>query len=51
LFQKGHLVLEKSKKFHAYSGTNESLFRLWLKLLHVMLDVILIMSLVVIAVE
>jgi hypothetical protein len=35
-------VLEKSKKFHTYSGTNESLFRLWLRLLHVMLDVILI---------
>jgi hypothetical protein len=36
-------VLEKIKKFHAYSGTNGSLFRLWLRLLHVMLDVILIM--------
>jgi hypothetical protein len=35
-------VLEKRKKFHAYSGTNGSLFRLWLRLLHVMLDVILI---------
>jgi hypothetical protein len=47
LFQKGWLVLEKSKKFHAYSGTNGSLFRLWLRLLHVMLDVILIICLVV----
>jgi hypothetical protein len=47
LFQKGLLVLEKSKKFHDYSGTNGSLFRLWLRLLHVMLDVILIICLVV----
>jgi hypothetical protein len=43
-------VLEKSKKFHAYSGTNVSLFRLWLRLLHGMLDVILIICLVVFAV-
>jgi hypothetical protein len=47
LFQKGWLVLEKRKKFHAYSGTNGSLFRLWLRLLHVMLDVIFIICLVV----
>jgi hypothetical protein len=40
-------VLEKRKKFHAYSCTNESLFRLWLRLLHVRLDVILIICLVV----
>jgi hypothetical protein len=40
-------VLEKRKKFHAYSGTNRSLFRLWLRLLHVMLVVILIVCLVV----
>jgi hypothetical protein len=40
-------VLEKSKKFHAYSGTNGSLFELWLRLLHVMLDVIMIICLVV----
>jgi hypothetical protein len=46
LFQKGWLVLEKTKKFHDYSGTNGSLFRLWLRLLHVMLDVILIISLI-----
>jgi hypothetical protein len=35
-------VLEKRKKFHAYGGTNGSLFRQWLRLLHVMLDAILI---------
>jgi hypothetical protein len=35
-------VLEKSTKFHDYGGTNGSLFRLWLRVLHVMLDVILI---------
>jgi hypothetical protein len=50
LFQKGRIVLKKKKKFHAYSGTNGSLFRLWLRLLHVMLDVILIVRLVVFAV-
>jgi hypothetical protein len=44
------MVLEKRKKFHDYSGTNGSLFRLWLRLLHVMLDVILIVCLVVFAV-
>jgi hypothetical protein len=38
-------VLEKSKKFHVYSGTNGSLFRLWLRLLHSMLDVIFIICL------
>jgi hypothetical protein len=43
-------VLEKSKPFYAYSGTNGSVFRLWLRLLHAMLDVILIICLVVIAV-
>jgi uncharacterized membrane protein len=37
----------KGKKNHAYSGTNGSLFGLWLRLLHVMLDVILIVCLVV----
>jgi hypothetical protein len=40
----------KREKNHAYSGTNGSLFRLWLGLLHVMLDVILIVCLVVFAV-
>jgi hypothetical protein len=44
------MVLEKRKKFHDYSGTNGSLFRLWLRLLHVMLDVSLIVCLVVFAV-
>jgi hypothetical protein len=43
------MVLEKRKKFHDYSGTNGSLFRLWLRLLHVMLDVILIVCVVVFA--
>jgi hypothetical protein len=38
---------EKKVSIHAYSGTNGSLFRLWLRLLHVMLDVILIVCLVV----
>jgi hypothetical protein len=41
------MVLEKRKKFHAYSGTNGSLFRPWLRLLHVMLDVVFIVYLVV----
>jgi hypothetical protein len=40
------MVLEKRKSFHAYSGTNGSLFRLRLRLLHVMLDVVLIVCLV-----
>jgi hypothetical protein len=44
------MVLEKRKKFHDYSGTNGSLFRLRLRLLHVMLDVILIVYLVFFAV-
>jgi hypothetical protein len=43
-------VLAKRKKFHDYSGTNGTLFRLWLRLLHVMLDIILIVRLVVFAV-
>ena len=47
LFQTSLLVLEKSKIFHAYSGAMGSLFRLWLGLWHVMLDVILIMCLVI----
>jgi hypothetical protein len=40
----------KEKKNHAYSGTNGSLFRLLLRLLHVMIDVVLIVCLVVFAV-
>jgi hypothetical protein len=31
-FKKVWMVLEKRKKFHDYSGTNGSLFRLWLRL-------------------
>jgi hypothetical protein len=49
-FKKGLNGVGKEKKFHAYSGTNGSLFRLWPRLLHVMLDVILIVCLVVFAV-
>jgi hypothetical protein len=44
------MVLEKRKNFHAKSGTKRSLFRLWLRLLRTMLDVILIVCLVVFAV-
>jgi hypothetical protein len=50
LFQKGLNGVGKEKKFHTYSGTNGSLFRLRLTLLHVILDVILIVCLVVFAV-
>jgi hypothetical protein len=49
-FKKIEWCWKREKKFHAYSGTNESLVRLWLRLLHVMLDVILIVCLVVLAV-
>jgi hypothetical protein len=49
-FKKVWMVLKKRKKFHAYSGTNGSMFRLWLRLLHVMLDIILIVCLVIFAV-
>jgi hypothetical protein len=41
------MVLEKIKKFHAISGTKRSLFRLRLRLLHAMLNVILIVCLVI----
>jgi hypothetical protein len=44
------MVLEKRKKFHANSGINGTLFRLRLRLLPVMRDVILIVCLVVFAV-
>jgi hypothetical protein len=51
LFQKGLNGVGKEKKsFHDYSGTNGSFFRLWLRLLHVMLDIVLIVCLVVFAV-
>ena len=46
LFKKGWLAVEKSKIFHAYSDAMGSLFRLWLRLWHLKLDVILILFLV-----
>jgi hypothetical protein len=46
-FKKVWMVLEKRKKFHAKNGTKRSLFRLRLRLLHAMLDVVLIVCLVV----
>jgi hypothetical protein len=46
-FKKAWMVLEKRKKFHAKSGTKRSLFRLRLRLLHVMLNVVSIVCLVV----
>jgi hypothetical protein len=49
-FKKVWMVLEKRKSFHAHTGTNGSLFRLRLRLLYVMLDVILIVCLVFFAV-
>jgi hypothetical protein len=48
--QKGLNGVGKEKKFLAKSGTKRSLFRLRLRLLHAMLDVILIVCLVVFAV-
>jgi hypothetical protein len=48
LFQKGLLVLEKSKPLDAYSDAKRELFGLLLRLYHVMLDIILIICLVVI---
>jgi hypothetical protein len=45
-YKKGLKGVGKRKKFHDYSGTNGSLFTLWLRLLHVMLDVIFIVCLV-----
>jgi hypothetical protein len=41
------MVLNKRKKFHVKSGTKRSLFRLRLRHLHAMLDVVLIVCLVV----
>jgi hypothetical protein len=49
-FKKVWMVLEKRKKFHAKSGRKRSLFRLRLRLLHTMLDVILIVCLVIFAI-
>jgi hypothetical protein len=50
LFQKGLNGVGKVKKFHAKSGTKRSLFRLRLRLLHAMLDIVLIVCLVIFAV-
>jgi hypothetical protein len=47
LFQKSSNGVGEEKKFHAKSGTERSLFRLRLRLLHIVLDVILIVRLVV----
>jgi hypothetical protein len=44
------MVLEKRKSFMQKSGTKKSLFRLQLRLLHVVLDVVLIVCLVIFAV-
>jgi hypothetical protein len=44
------MMLEKRKKFHAKNGTKRSLFRLRLRLLHAMLDVILIVCFVIFAI-
>jgi hypothetical protein len=45
--KKVRMVLEKSKKFMQKSGTKRSLFRLRLRLFHVVLDIVLIVCLVV----
>ena len=44
------MALEKSKIFHAYRDAMGSLFRPWIRLWNVMLDVILMLCLVVIGV-
>jgi hypothetical protein len=49
-FKKVRMVLEKRKSFMQKSGTKRSLFRLWPRLLHAMLDVVLIVCLVIFAV-
>jgi hypothetical protein len=49
-FKKVWIVLEKRKSFLQKSGTKRSLFRLRLRLFHVMLDVVLIVCLVIFAV-
>jgi hypothetical protein len=46
-FKKVRMVLEKRKSFMQKSGTKRSLFRLWLRLFHAMLDVVLIVCLVI----
>jgi hypothetical protein len=47
VFKKVQMVLEKRKSFMQKSGTRRSLFRLRIRLLHVMFDVILIVCLVI----
>jgi hypothetical protein len=47
LFQKGSNDVGKEKKIHAKSGTKRSMCRLRLRLLHVVLDIILMVCLVV----
>jgi hypothetical protein len=49
-FQKVRMVLEKRKSFMHKSGTKRSLFRLRLRLFHVMFDVVLVVCLVIFAV-
>jgi hypothetical protein len=44
------MVLERRKSFMQKSGTKRSLFRLWLRLFHAMLDVVLIVGSVIFAV-
>jgi hypothetical protein len=41
------MVLEKRKSFMQKSGTKRSLFRLWLRLFHAMLDIVFIVCLVI----
>jgi hypothetical protein len=48
--KKGSNGVGKEKKFHAKSGIKRSLFRLRLRLFHVILDVVLIVCLVIFAV-
>jgi hypothetical protein len=50
LFQKGLNGVGKEKKFYAKKWYKRSLFRLQLRLLHAMLDVVLIVCLVIFAV-
>jgi hypothetical protein len=50
LSQKGLNGVGKEKSFMQKSGTKRSLFRLWLRLLHPMLDCVLIVCLVIFAV-
>jgi hypothetical protein len=46
-FKKVQTVLKKRKKFMQKSDTKRSLFRLWLRILHVVLNIVLIVCLVV----